>query len=77
MWLWNIAVISALVIAKINCYVEMVNYRERIDCHPEYGASETKCLNRGCIWEDTQHEVRGTVIFFAKATTVVIYAAVK
>ena len=30
--------------------------KDRIDCHPDPGAYEEKCQERGCIWETVQEE---------------------
>ena len=35
-----------------------VETKDRVDCHPEPGASREKCEERGCVWGEVAEEVR-------------------
>ncbi|KAJ8027757.1 Maltase-glucoamylase, intestinal [Holothuria leucospilota] len=37
------------------CPTELME-EDRVDCHPELGASETECKNRGCEWCEADNE---------------------
>jgi hypothetical protein len=34
------------------------NLEDRVDCHPEPGATEAKCAQRSCIWETSLTAVK-------------------
>uniref|UniRef100_A0A0N5AK16 Maltase n=1 Tax=Syphacia muris TaxID=451379 RepID=A0A0N5AK16_9BILA len=75
MWLWNFAIISVL-FPLINTDTT-VDYHQRIDCFPEPGATEQKCLARDCIWESTSHEDVGNVpaCFYPQTTGLFLLSA--